>query len=83
MSVFIQFYLTMLGFVNYRLFNSLNIAYPPSLELPEDKYNSLRDMNKEEILEEASLLALVHSQIVDVAQTSVISHTIQPMNDVL
>lgn len=83
MSVFIQFYLTMLGFVNYRLFNSLNITYPPSLELPEDKYNSLRDMNKEEILEEASLLALVHSQIVDVAQTSAISHTIQPMNDVL
>lgn len=54
MSVFIEFYLTLLGFVNYRLFSSLNISYPPRLELSTDKYNSLRDMAAEEIVEEVS-----------------------------
>merc|ERR550525_948105 len=31
MSVFVDFYSTMLGFVNFRLFNSLNLTYPPQL----------------------------------------------------
>lgn len=31
MSVFTEFYTTMLGFVNFRLYNSLNLTYPPKL----------------------------------------------------
>ena len=59
MAIFIEFYLTMLGFINYRLFSNLNISYPPKLELPDDKYKSLRDMNDEEKLEEVILLRYV------------------------
>lgn len=29
MSIFVEFYTVMLGFVNFRLYHSLNIAYPP------------------------------------------------------
>lgn len=29
MSIFVEFYTIMLGFVNFRLYHSLNIAYPP------------------------------------------------------
>ena len=54
MSIFVEFYLSMLGFINYKLFSSLNISYPPTLELPVDKYDSLRDMNTEDIIEEVS-----------------------------
>eukprot|EP00088_Acartia_fossae_P041174 TRINITY_DN4306_c0_g1_i4.p1 TRINITY_DN4306_c0_g1~~TRINITY_DN4306_c0_g1_i4.p1 ORF type:complete len:587 (+),score=207.34 TRINITY_DN4306_c0_g1_i4:59-1819(+) len=32
MSVFTEFYTTMLGFVNFRLFNSMNLTYPPKLQ---------------------------------------------------
>merc|ERR1711872_1004408 len=31
MSVFVEFYTTMLGFTNFRLYNGLNITYPPKL----------------------------------------------------
>jgi len=31
MSTFIEFYIIMLGFVNYRLYHALNIYYPPKL----------------------------------------------------
>jgi len=31
MSIFVEFYTTMLGFVNFRLYNSLNLTYPPKL----------------------------------------------------
>jgi len=52
MAIFIEFYLTMLSFINYRLYSSLNIYYPPKLDLPTDKYNTLRDMSEEDKLEE-------------------------------
>lgn len=29
MSTFVEFYIVMLGFVNYRLYHSLNLYYPP------------------------------------------------------
>lgn len=32
MSIFVEFYTTMLGFVNFRLFHNLNIKYPPALQ---------------------------------------------------
>ena len=31
MSIFVEFYTTVLGFVNFRLFHSLNLTYPPKL----------------------------------------------------
>ena len=31
MSIFVEFYTTMLGFVNYRLYHKLNLQYPPNL----------------------------------------------------
>ena len=31
MSIFVEFYTTMLGFVNFRLFHNLNLHYPPAL----------------------------------------------------
>jgi len=38
MSVFVEFYSTMLGFVNFRLYNGLNLTYPPQLAgLPADQ----------------------------------------------
>jgi len=32
MSVFTEFYTTMLGFINFRLYNQLNLTYPPKLQ---------------------------------------------------
>ena len=29
MSTFVQFYIVMLGFVNFRLYHTLNLVYPP------------------------------------------------------
>jgi len=31
MSVFVEFYTTMLGFINFRLYNGINLTYPPKL----------------------------------------------------
>jgi len=31
MSIFVEFYTTVLGFVNFRLYHSLNLTYPPQL----------------------------------------------------
>jgi pescadillo protein len=33
MRTFVEFYLTLLGFVNFRLYNSINAVYPPQLNL--------------------------------------------------
>lgn len=48
MSIFVEFYTIMLGFVNFRLFHSMNLAYPPqfadsttaAIQAPSDKYAS-------------------------------------------
>jgi len=37
MSVFVEFYTTMLGFINFRLYNHLNLTYPPKLDGLESK----------------------------------------------
>jgi len=37
MSVFVEFYTTMLGFINFRLYNHLNLTYPPKLDGLETK----------------------------------------------
>lgn len=32
MATFTEFYTTLLGFVNFRLYQSLNLHYPPKVE---------------------------------------------------
>jgi len=43
MSIFVEFYTTMLGFVNFRLYNSINLTYPPKLPGLEDKEKEGQD----------------------------------------
>ena len=31
MSTFVEFYTTLLGFINFRLYSSLNLKYPPQV----------------------------------------------------
>ncbi|XP_046365671.1 pescadillo-like [Haliotis rufescens] len=37
MQIFVEFYTTLLGFINYKLYSSLNIHYPPQLALDGEK----------------------------------------------
>ncbi|XP_055298168.1 pescadillo homolog [Sitodiplosis mosellana] len=45
MSIFVEFYTIMLGFVNYRLYNQMNLVYPPQFptNLFQDTEESLSD----------------------------------------
>lgn len=45
MSVFVEFYTIMLGFVNFRLYHSINLAYPPQfpIGLLSDNEDTLKD----------------------------------------
>lgn len=45
MSIFVEFYTIMLGFVNFRLYNQLNLVYPPQFpsNLFQDTEQSLND----------------------------------------
>uniref|UniRef100_A0A0K8TSB2 Pescadillo homolog n=1 Tax=Tabanus bromius TaxID=304241 RepID=A0A0K8TSB2_TABBR len=47
MSIFVEFYTIMLGFVNFRLYHSLNLAYPPQFPstLMQDTEDNLSDEN--------------------------------------
>ncbi|CAO3645275.1 unnamed protein product [Cunninghamella echinulata] len=47
MSTFLEFYTTLMGFVNYRLYNELNMTYPPNLDKDAFKLDSgLTDNDK-------------------------------------
>lgn len=43
MSIFTEFYTTLLGFVNFRLYHNINLVYPPSLVGAEKTDESLLD----------------------------------------
>ncbi|XP_065356545.1 pescadillo homolog [Calliphora vicina] len=45
MSIFVEFYTVMLGFVNFRLYNSINLAYPPQFPtgVLTDNEDTLKD----------------------------------------
>lgn len=62
MATFTEFYTTLLGFVNFRLYQTLNLQYPPKLEEP--KHKDTRDgddeayaMDSESSLEKLSALS--------------------------
>ncbi|XP_013408166.1 pescadillo homolog [Lingula anatina] len=40
MATFVEFYTTMLGFINFKLYNSLNLHYPPKLSLETEPVTS-------------------------------------------
>ncbi|XP_067622225.1 pescadillo homolog [Eurosta solidaginis] len=44
MSIFVEFYTAMLGFVNYRLFNSNGYTYPPNFGIEKSEYNYKNEM---------------------------------------
>ncbi|XP_033353232.1 pescadillo homolog [Bombus vosnesenskii] len=43
MSIFVEFYITMLGFVNFRLYHTLNLYYPPKLTTSDNSEKILVD----------------------------------------
>ncbi|XP_076289348.1 pescadillo homolog isoform X1 [Lasioglossum baleicum] len=43
MSIFVEFYIIMLGFVNFRLYHTLNLYYPPKLTSSENTEKTLVD----------------------------------------
>merc|ERR1719367_2726729 len=47
MSIFVEFYTTMLGFVNFRLYHKLNLKYPPTLTTSSQ--SSLVPQSKEDV----------------------------------
>ncbi|XP_069136470.1 pescadillo homolog isoform X2 [Argopecten irradians] len=63
MQTFVEFYVTMLGFINFRLYHTLNLHYPPQLEDGFTEKDFDEDMTQRERLEEklASLSQAVMS----------------------
>ncbi|XP_068937980.1 pescadillo homolog isoform X2 [Petaurus breviceps papuanus] len=59
MATFTEFYTTLLGFVNFRLYQTLNLQYPPRLEGPNDKdqADEAYAMDSESSLEKLSALS--------------------------
>lgn len=49
MATFTEFYTTMLGFINFKLYQSLNLFYPPKLSVIGDLDDQLRLAAKDEI----------------------------------
>ncbi|GAB1607916.1 pescadillo homolog isoform X2 [Argonauta hians] len=53
METFVEFYTTLMGFTNYRLYNSINIYYPPQLSLgTSSKHHVVDDSEESDIFEE-------------------------------
>ena len=67
MSIFVEFYTCVLGFVNFRLFHSLNITYPPKLPTVtetgeadmEDRIGALNQSLQRTIVEDEENIDLI------------------------
>nr|XP_046243281.1 pescadillo [Scatophagus argus] len=73
MATFTEFYTTLLGFVNFRLYHSLNLVYPPKLDSKTEselKEEDVEDyaMNSESYLEKLSALSASLARVVSSAE---------------
>ncbi|TDH12868.1 hypothetical protein EPR50_G00050290 [Perca flavescens] len=74
MATFTEFYTTLLGFINFRLYHSLNLLYPPKLdvkaesELKEENDDDDYAMNSESYLEKLSALSASLARVVSTAE---------------
>lgn len=57
MATFVEFYNTLLGFINFRLYHSLNICYPPKLLTPRGTTEELNSTNQLNWDKEEDLIA--------------------------
>lgn len=73
MATFTEFYTTLLGFVNFRIYHSLNLIYPPKLdskseaELKEEDENDYA-LHSESYLEKLSALSACLARVVSTAE---------------
>ncbi|XP_078106766.1 pescadillo [Sander vitreus] len=73
MATFTEFYTTLLGFINFRLYHSLNLIYPPKLDVKaESELKEENDddyaMNSESYLEKLSALSASLARVVSTAE---------------
>uniref|UniRef100_A0A8C2Z338 Pescadillo homolog n=1 Tax=Cyclopterus lumpus TaxID=8103 RepID=A0A8C2Z338_CYCLU len=74
MATFTELYTTLLGFINFRLYHSLNLLYPPKLdikaesELKEEGDDDDYAMNSECYLEKLSALSTSLARVVSTAE---------------
>ncbi|KAI8119941.1 hypothetical protein FF38_07178 [Lucilia cuprina] len=61
MSIFVEFYTVMLGFVNFRLYNSINLAYPP--QFPTGVLNDSEETLKDEASFVSDRIAALNFQL--------------------
>uniref|UniRef100_H3DEP0 Pescadillo homolog n=1 Tax=Tetraodon nigroviridis TaxID=99883 RepID=H3DEP0_TETNG len=68
MATFTEVYTTLLGFVNFRLYHSLNLAYPPKIDIKTESQLKEDDedyaMNSESYLEKLSALSASLARVV-------------------
>ncbi|XP_038560072.1 pescadillo [Micropterus salmoides] len=73
MATFTEMYTTLLGFVNFRLYHSLNLVYPPKLDSKAETELKEEDeadyaMNSESYLEKLSALSASLARVVSTAE---------------
>ncbi|XP_059193019.1 pescadillo [Centropristis striata] len=73
MATFTEMYTTLLGFVNFRLYHSLNLVYPPKLDVKAEAGLKEEDdedyaMNSESYLEKLSALSTSLARVVSTAE---------------
>ncbi|XP_045172172.2 pescadillo homolog isoform X2 [Mercenaria mercenaria] len=54
MKTFAEFYTTLLGFVNFKLYNSINLKYPPKLLLDSEKDEGVNQSQMSEVTKEST-----------------------------
>ncbi|XP_054466838.1 pescadillo [Anoplopoma fimbria] len=73
MATFTELYTTLLGFINFRLYQSLNLVYPPKLDIKAESELKEEDdedyaMNSESYLEKLSALSTSLARMVSTAE---------------
>ncbi|XP_076587890.1 pescadillo [Chaetodon auriga] len=73
MATFTEMYTTLLGFVNFKLYHSLNLVYPPKLDSKTESQLKEEDeddyaMNSESYLEKLSALSASLARVVSTAE---------------